>query len=79
MLLQVALHVHNAAVGWIRLPLEPLDCAIEEGHAHGALRHTVQEHNVVLLGPAEELGSEQRHALRNVGAAFTVGIPGVDV
>ena len=40
-----------------------------------ALRDAVQEHNVVLLGAPEELGGEQRHALRNVGAAFTVGVP----
>ena len=74
-LLQIALHVHHAAVGGVGLALEPPHCAVEEGHAQGALRDAVQEHNVVLLGAPEELGGEQRHALRHVGAAFTVGVP----
>jgi hypothetical protein len=74
-LLQISFHVHNAAIWGIRLPLEPFDRAIKERHAHGALRHAVQEHDVVLFGAAEELGGEQRDTLRNVGAAFTVRIP----
>lgn len=75
-LLQIALHVHHAAVGGVGLPLEPLHCAVEERHAQRTLRHAVQEHKVMLLRAPEELGGEERHALCDVGAAFTVGVPG---